>query len=616
MTLTVTGATDPDGDEAVEGRAAPWIDPATAYRAISGRDPRFDGRLYVGVVSTGVYCRPSCPARTPRAENCRFYPAAAAAVAAGFRACRRCRPDALPGSRDWDARGDLAARAVRAIADGAVDDVGVDGLAVRLHVSPRHLHRVLVSEVGASPLQLARTRRAQLARMLLDQTDLSMADVAFGAGFSSVRQFNDVVREHFAAAPSELRRARRQGVRVPTAQGDHASDRLPVSGARLSLRLRHTPPFDTGSWFRHVADRAVPGLEHAVRDADDASAAAWGGAATATSPGASAGAAAPRSGRRPELDASAAGASSTRAGTSAGSASDGPGEVGRPAGVQGGVASVTRLLRGTGGTVRVTIVLAGDGDGIHAHLELASLADLAPTVTRLRRWLDLDADPGLVADALGADPLLAPLLAARPGLRVPGSTDPFELAVRAVLGQQVSTAAARTIAGRLVAAYGEPGLDGLHLFPTAETLAAAGTPALRALGLNEGRASTIGVVARAVVDGLRLDPGVDRDDVRAALLALPGVGPWTADYVSLRALGDPDVFPAGDLILRRALAELPGGTGAPVDVRAATTLAAGWSPWRGYAAQHLWSAWSQRAALAAARPRRPKTARTVRRVAR
>lgn len=553
MTLTANGATPPHGNDAETAGTAPWIDHATAYRAISGRDPRFDGRLYVGVVSTGVYCRPSCPARTPRSENCRFYPAAAAAVAAGFRACRRCRPDALPGSRDWDARGDLAARAVRAIADGAVDDVGVEGLAARLHVSARHLHRVLVAEVGASPLQLARTRRAQLARMLLDQTDLSMADVAFGAGFASVRQFNDVVREHFGATPGELRRARRRSALVSPGDGPAATDRLPVSGARLSLRLRYAPPFDAGSWFRHVAARAVPGLERAT----------------------------------PE-----------------------------PGTEEAGDLTVTRLLRGGGGPVRVGLVLAGDGSAIHAHLELASLSDLAPTVTRLRRWLDLDADPVLVAGALGDDPLLAPLLAARPGLRVPGTTDPFELAVRAVLGQQVSTAAARTIAGRLVAAYGEPGGDDLAFFPTAATLAAVGTPALRALGLNEGRASTIGVVARAVVDGLRLDAGVDREHVRAELLALPGVGPWTADYVVLRALGDPDVFPAGDLILRRALAELPGGTGEPVDVRAATARAAAWSPWRGYAAQHLWSAWSHRTAVAAAAPRRPKSARTLRRVAR
>lgn len=595
MTLTATSATGPHGDDAAEARAAPWLDPDAAYRAISGRDPRFDGRLYVGVVSTGVYCRPSCPARTPRPENCRFYPAPAAAVAAGFRACRRCRPDALPGSRDWDVRGDLAARAVRAIADGAVDDVGVDGLAARLHVSARHLHRVLVAEVGASPLQLARTRRAQLARMLLDQTDLSMADVAFGAGFASVRQFNDVVREHFGAPPSELRRARRRGTLETS--GSARTDRLPVSGARLSLRLRFTPPFDAGSWFRHVAHRAVPGLERAgagpgraVVDAGSAAPAvgAPGGSAAVGAPGGSAAAGAP-------------------GGSAAAGALDGSAAA---------TMSVTRLLRGAEGPVHVTVVLAADGSAVHAHLELTSLADLAPTVVRLRRWLDLDADPGLVAGALGGDPLLAALLAARPGLRVPGTTDPFELAVRAVLGQQVSTAAARTIAGRLVAEHGEPGPDGLAYFPSAATLAEVGTPALRALGLNEGRASTIGVVARAVADGLRLDPGADRDHVRAELLALPGIGPWTADYVALRALGDPDVFPAGDLILRRALAELPGGAGEPVDVRTAAARAEVWSPWRGYAAQHLWSAWSHRVELAAAAPRRPKPAGRVRRVAR
>lgn len=622
MALTATSPTrphGPHGDGAEEAPAAPWLDPDAAYRAISGRDPRFDGRLYVGVVSTGVYCRPSCPARTPRPENCRFYPAAAAAVAAGFRACRRCRPDALPGSRDWDVRGDLAARAVRAIADGAVDDVGVDGLAARLHVSVRHLHRVLVAEVGASPLQLARTRRAQLARMLLDQTDLSMADVAFGAGFASVRQFNDVVREHFGAPPSQLRRARRRGS-VATGAAP-ATDRLPVSAARLTLRLRFTPPFDADSWFRHVAHRAVPGLERATGGPALQARASDGGATPNRAR--TVGRAAAQEAGHVGTTARVTGRTGvTPQGDDAGADATAPG-TGAPAAASGALAepaaeamSVTRLLRGAEGPVHATVVLASDGSAVHAHLELTSLVDLAPTVTRLRRWLDLDADPALVAGALGDDPLLAPLVAARPGLRVPGTTDAFELAVRAVLGQQVSTAAARTIAGRLVAEYGEPGVDGLSFFPSAATLASVGTPALRALGLNEGRASTIGVVARAVVDGLRLDPGVDREHVRDALLALPGIGPWTADYVALRALGDPDVFPAGDLVLRRAMAELPGGAGEPVDVRSAAARAAVWSPWRGYAAQHLWSAWSHRAELAAAEPRRPKTARTVRRVAR
>ncbi|WP_407344816.1 DNA-3-methyladenine glycosylase 2 family protein [Pengzhenrongella phosphoraccumulans] len=525
-----------------------WPDDRAAYRAISGRDPRFDGRLFVGVLSTGIYCRPSCPARTPRPENCRYYPAAAAAVAAGFRACRRCRPDALPGSRDWDSRGDLAARALRAIGDGAIDSDGVEGLALRLHVSPRHLHRVLVAEIGASPLQLARTRRAQLARMLLDQTELSMIDVAFAAGFASLRQFNDVMRTEFGAPPSSLRRH-------PTGPaGRDDGGRTPVDGAVLTLRLRHLLPYDAASWFAHTAGRAIPGLE--LVDG------------------------APGTG----------------------------GAVGLPA--------ITKLLAAPGGAARVTVSFGGPGE-ILARLQLADLADLAGVVVRLRRWLDLDADPQLVDGALVSDPGLASLVTARPGLRIPGTTDPFELAVRAVLGQQVSVAGARTLAGRLVAAHGTPERGtseqsgpvqsgpgqsssrgsgpGLLLFPSAATLAAAGPDRLREIGLTGSRAATLAGLAAAVAGGLSLAPDADRGQVRVALLALPGIGPWTADYIALRALGDPDVFPAGDLVLRKALAGLPGGVGQAVDVATATARAAGWRPWRGYAAQHLWSAWAGRA---------------------
>ena len=497
----------------------PWLDERAAYRAISGRDPRFDGRLFVGVLSTGIYCRPSCPARTPRPENCRFYPAAAAAVAAGFRACRRCRPDALPGSRDWDARGDLAARTLRAIADGAVDTHGVRGLAELMHVSPRHLHRVLVAEVGASPLQLARTRRAQLARMLLDQTALTMVDVAFAAGFASLRQFNDVMRAEFGATPSTLRR----DLTVQDRGAGGADDREPLAAAVLTLQLRCTPPYDSASWLGHVTVRAIPGLERV--DDDER--------------------------------------------------------------------TVTRLLAAPGGPVRVTVSFDDTGR-ILARLALAELADLAGVVARLRRWLDLDADPALVNESLGADPLLAPFVAVRPGLRIPGTTDPFELAVRAVLGQQVSIAGARTLAGRLVTAHGTAGYDGLRMFPDAPTLASAGPDRLREIGLPASRAATLARLSVAVADGLSLDAGADRAAVRAGLLALPGIGVWTADYIALRALGDPDVFPGGDLVLRKALAELPGGTGQPVDIVAATARAMPWRPWRGYAAQHLWSAWSAR----------------------
>jgi AraC family transcriptional regulator, regulatory protein of adaptative response / DNA-3-methyladenine glycosylase II len=506
-----------------------WPD-EQAYRAISGRDPRFDGRLFVGVLSTGIYCRPSCPARTPRPENCRYY-CAAAAVAAGFRACRRCRPDALPGSRDWDARGDLAARALRAIADGAVDTDGVHGLADgvhgladRMHVSPRHLNRVLLAEVGATPVQLARTRRAQLARMLLDQTALSMVDVAFAAGFGSLRQFNDVMRGEFGAAPSALRRGPMDGrAGAGRAGAGRTGDRELPDAAELTLHLRHNLPYDAASWLAHVAGRAIPGLERVTDDR-----------------------------------------------------------------------TVTRLLAAPSGPARVTISLGVPGK-IFARLALADLADLAGVVVRLRRWLDLDADPRLVDSVLGADPLLAPLVAARPGLRIVGTTDPFELAVRAVLGQQVSVAGARTLAGRLVAQYGTPAYDGLHVFPDASSLAAAGSERLREIGLTRSRAVTLARLAAAVDGGLSLEPSADRAEVRKDLLALAGIGPWTADYIALRGLGDPDVFPAGDLVLRKALAELPGGAGRPVDVATATVRAATWSPWRGYAAQHLWTGWSARA---------------------
>lgn len=505
-------------------------DPWAAYRAISGRDPRFDGRLFVGVLSTGIYCRPSCPARTPRPENCRFYPAAAAAVAAGFRACRRCRPDSLPGSRDWDARGDLAARALRAIAAGAIDQYGVTGLANRLHVSTRHLHRVLMTEVGASGLQLARTRRAQLARMLLDQTSLSMIDVAFAAGFASLRQFNDVMREEFGAPPSALRR--RSGPGGP--RRGAAGDREPIDAAELTLRLRHVAPYDAAGWLGHVAGRAIQGLERVDDDG-----------------------------------------------------------------------TVTRLLPAPGGPARVTIAFDAS-EKIVARLALADITDLAGVVVRIRRWLDLDADPHLIGEALGSDRLLAPLVAQRPGLRIPGTTDPFELAVRAVLGQQVSVAGARTLAGRLVLRHGTPGPAGLSLFPSASALAAVGPDRLQEIGITGARARTLALLAEAVAGGLSLEAGADRAEVRAGLLALAGIGPWTVDYIALRALADPDVFPAGDLVLRKALAGLPGGTGSPVSIASAAERAEAWRPWRGYGAQHLWTAWS---APAPARPPIPSPAR-------
>jgi AraC family transcriptional regulator of adaptative response / DNA-3-methyladenine glycosylase II len=484
-------------------------DEDAAYRAVTARDPRLDGRVYLGVLSTGIYCRPSCPARTPRRENCRFYPTAAAAVAAGFRACKRCRPDALPGSRAWDHRGDLAARAVRLIRDGAVDESGVAGLADRLHVSVRHLNRVLVAEVGAGPLQLARTRRAQTARLLVEQTGLPLSEVAFAAGFASIRQFNDVMRAEFGQAPSTLRRPGR-------AAGD---DRQPVAGGpALVLRLRYRVPLAVDALRHYLARHLVAGVERLAADG-----------------------------------------------------------------------TVTRTVPGPHGPATVAVRLPAAGaDGpygaVDASLQLAELSDVAAVVRRVRRWLDLDADPGAVDAALQPDPLLGPLVARRPGLRVPGSVDGFELAVRAVLGQQVALRAATTFAARLAQRWGEPVGD-LVAFPTAAALGEAGPDAaaeLRQVGVTAARARTLAALAAAVASGdLVLEPGADRAAVRQRLLALPGVGPWTADYMAVRALADPDVFPSGDLVLRRAL-RCGAAAGAAAHARR-------WSPWRSYAAQHLWT---------------------------
>ena len=476
-------------------------DPEACYRAVAGRDRRFDGRLYFGVSSTGIYCRPSCPARTPRPENVRYYASSAAAVAAGFRACRRCRPDALPGSRAWDHRGDLAARALRLIGQGAVDDGGVRGLAETLHVSERHLNRVVVEEVGAGPLALAVTRRAQTARLLIDQTDLTMSEVAFASGFASIRQFNDVMRQQFGVAPSALR-------------GRSADDGRRAAPGRLVLRLACREPYAADPMLDWLAARAVPGVEEVALTSNGA--------------------------RR----------------------------------------AYRRALRLPGSLASVE--LEPVSGGWVARLALADLAGVRPAVGGLRRMLDLDADPSQVDDALAADRVLRPLVGRRPGLRVPGAADGFETAVKAVLGQQVSVAAARTLAGRLASACGDrmPGTADAgaavgRAFPSAS---AVSEDAVSSIGLTASRARTLLALADAVASGrLDLTPAADREQARRLLLALPGIGPWTAEYVALRALGDPDAWPGTDLVLAR-------------EVRARGGDPARWRPFRGYAAQHLWTA--------------------------
>jgi len=503
------------------------------YRALSSRDARFDGWFFVAVTSTGIYCRPSCPAMTPKRSNVRFLASAAAAQEAGFRACKRCRPDAAPGSPEWNVRADLVGRAMRHVADGVVDREGVAGLARRLGYSERHIHRQLVAEVGAGPLALARAQRSQTARILLETTDVPIAGVAFAAGFASVRQFNDTVREVFALTPSQLRTSRRPAVRLP-------AGRTPSPGA-LVLRLPFRRPFAVTPTFDFLAQRAVAGIEcgHSF-------------------------------GYRRTL------------GLAHGSAII---EVGDPA-------TSTDPTQGW------------EKQGwLPCRLELADLRDLASAVARCRRLLDLDADAQAIYEALGDDPILHTALTQEPGRRVPGHVDGFELAVRAVLGQQVSVAGARTLAGRLTANLGAPMAtrsgELTHLFPTAQAIAAAN---VASLSLTNARSAALISLARAVDDGaLDLAPGADRDQTARQLLALPGIGRWTVNYILMRALGDPDVFMPTDLGVRHGLEAL-GFVG---DVRASESLALRWRPWRSYALQHVWAAASAAAGTKALTTRRP-----------
>ena len=477
------------------------LDPESCYRAVKSRDRRFDGVFYTAVRTTGIYCRPSCPARTPGFHNVTFHPTAAAAQSAGYRACKRCLPDATPGSPDWDVAADVAGRAMRLIGDGVVDRDGVDGLASRIGYTTRHLSRILTQELGAGPLALARAKRAQTARVLLETTELGVADVAFAAGFSSVRQFNDTVREVYAATPTRLRGGRGKGGPPGT----------------LQLRLAVRTPFAGRALHAFLALRAVPGVE----------------LATDTT-----------------------------------------------------YSRTLRLPHGTG-TVELELLdqpEVGSTAFVPATFRLTDLRDLAAAVERVRRLLDADCDPVAIGDAFAGDPVLGRLVRETPGLRVPGHVDGDELAVRAVVGQQVTVAAARTTAGRLVEQYGprvaEP-TDGLtHLFPTADRLAGLEP---ESLPMPRARGRALVAVCGALAAGdLDLDRGADRDDVRRRLLEIPGIGPWTADYIALRALGHPDVFLPTDIGIRDAL-RLRGRD--PAD---AADLAESWRPWRSYAQLQLW----------------------------
>jgi AraC family transcriptional regulator, regulatory protein of adaptative response / DNA-3-methyladenine glycosylase II len=481
------------------------------YRAVQSRDPRFDGWFFTAVRTTHIYCRPSCPALTPKRENVRFYATAAAAQQSGFRACLRCRPDAAPGSPEWLGRADVAARAVKLVLHGIIDSEGVPGLARRLGYSERQLHRVLVAEVGTGALALARAQRSQTARTLLETTDLPAADVAFAAGFQSVRQFNETVKQVFGRTPTELRRAAARRHLAPGA-AHHASAARP----ELVLRLAHRRPFAAGPLLSFLADRAVPGIEVIEKGAYRRS---------------------------------------------------------------------LRLPHGEG-----TVALTPADGFVSAVFSLADLRDLSLAVAKCRHLLNLDSDPEAVDEALGADPLLAPLVKREPGRRVAGATDGFEIAVRAVLGQQVSLGSARRMAGGLVERAGSPLEQPLgpitHTFPEPGALAELAVSEPTAFPMPASRRRALQSLSEAVAGGkLIIDPGADPAEVEEGLLAIPGVGPWTASYVAMRAIGDPDAFLPTDLGLRHAASRL----GLANDPASLTQLAERWRPWRAYALAHLWS---------------------------
>lgn len=475
------------------------------YRVIESRDTRFDGQFVTAVRSTGIYCRPSCPARTPKASNVTFYATSAAAHEAGYRACKRCLPEAAPGSPEWNLRGDTAGRAMRLIADGVVEREGVPGLAARLGYSPRHLTRLLTAELGAGPLALSRAHRAHTARMLLVGTDLPAADVAFSAGFASVRQFNDTVREVFGMPPLELRARRR-----------HAARPTPASEApgAIDLIMPHRGPLDSSGLFAWMRARAIPGVE----------------VATDT--------------------------------------------------------SYARTLRLEGGPAWFEMRLDELGH-VRLRARLTHLGDLSTLVTRARRLFDLDADPTAVDDALSRHPELAPLVARVPGIRVPGAADPHEMLIRAMVGQQITVSAARTALTALTERLGEeaPDFGGTHLlFPTMTAIAERGREVLRGPA---ARTNALVGAAAALADGaLTLTAADDARDQRAALLAMPGIGPWTADYVRMRVTGDPDVFLPGDVAVRAGAA----AAGIPNDPAPLAAWAARTAPWRSYLTAHLWRA--------------------------
>lgn len=468
------------------------------YRALHAKDARFDGRFFVCVTTTGIYCRPVCPARVPNRANCFFVPSAAAAQELGFRSCLRCRPETAPGTPAWAGTEASVARALRLIEEGALDEGSLPALAARLGLGERHLRRLFVTHVGASPQAVAANRRLLTAKQLITDTALPLAEIAHASGFQSLRRFNDAVVKAYGLVPGAIRRSR-------------ADSRL--SEGEITLRLGYRPPYDWPLVLRYLAGRAIPGVE-----------------------------------------------------------------------VVGDESYRRSFARGkTRGIIRVRH--AATGHALEATLTAQGPLPVRQLAARLRRLFDLEAEPAAIALVLGKDRLIGPRLKKLPGLRVPGAFDGLELAVRAILGQQISVKGATTISGRLVAALGEPmpendfGLS--HYFPTAEALAGGD---LTGIGLTGARRATLQCLGRAIADGvIDFSPGESLDAKLAALCALPGIGEWTAQYVALRAVGEPDAFPASDLALRKA-----AGGGAVMATKELEALSQAWRPWRGYAALALW----------------------------
>jgi AraC family transcriptional regulator, regulatory protein of adaptative response / DNA-3-methyladenine glycosylase II len=480
------------------------LDRETCRKARLARDARFDGRFFIGVRTTKIFCRPICPAVSPREENVDYYPSAAAAAATGLRPCLRCRPECAPGTPAWNGSSSTVSRALREIAEGALDAAGVGHLADRLGVGERHLRRLFLEHLGAPPIAVAQTHRLLSAKRLIDETDLPVSTVALAAGYGSVRRFNHVFRETWNRTPRELRLSRRD-VRRDARRG--------VRGTGLCFRLRYRPPLDWNALIGFLAARAIPGVEYVENG----------------------------SYRRSILVA--------------------------------GIPGIIELAHSASKSGAADVILEID----HVRPE-CSLG----IVSRVRRLCDLDADPVAIASGLSSDNLLRPLVEARPGLRVPGAWDGFELGIRAILGQQISVRGASTLAGRLVARYGRP-LDSArsgvtHLFPSPEILAGAD---LASIGLPQKRAETLSAFSAAVASGrLVLNGSVEPEETRERLRSIAGIGEWTAGYVAMRALSDPDAFPAADLVLLRA-----AGAATP---RELLSLAERWRPWRAYAALHLW----------------------------